>query len=128
MYQIERTERFDDWLMRLKDGLGRQRILARLGMLSMGHWGDCKPVGAAVTELKINVGPGYRVYCWQNGAAIVIALCGGDKANQERDIADAQAMARQLKAKVAVAAKPARPAKPTITAKSKPKIKRKNPL
>ena len=117
MYQIERTERFDNWLMCLRDKVGRQRILARLGLLSLGHWGDCKPVGAAVTELKINFGPGYRIYCWQDGAAIVIALCGGDKASQERDIADAQAMARQLKA--AAAAKPV---------KSKPEKKRKNPL
>ena len=97
MYQIERTARFDDWLARLKDRVAKQRILTRLGMLTLGHWGDCKPVGGALTELKINVGPGYRVYCWQDGAVVVVALCGGDKASQELDIADAQAMVRQLK-------------------------------
>ena len=73
MYQIERTARFDDWLARLKDRVGKQRILARLGMLALGHWGDCKPVGGTVTELKINFGPGYRVYCSQDGAVVVVA-------------------------------------------------------
>jgi putative addiction module killer protein len=77
--------------------VGKQRILARLGLLALGHWGDCKAVGESVTELRIHIGPGYRVYCWQDGAVIVVALCGGDKGSQERDIAEAQAMAQQLK-------------------------------
>jgi putative addiction module killer protein len=98
MFQIERTARFDDWLTHLKDKVGKQRILARLSMLALGHWGDCRPVGESVTELKIHIGPGYRVYCWQDGAVIVVALCGGDKGSQARDIAEAQTMAQQLKA------------------------------
>ncbi len=67
-------------------------------MLALGHWGDCKSVGDAVTELRIHISPGYRVYCWQDGAVIVVALCGGDKDSQDRDIADAKAMAKQLQA------------------------------
>ena len=102
MYKIERTSRFDDWLKSLKDTLGKKRILARLDMLALGHWGDCKAVGDAVTELRIHISPGYRVYCWQEGAVIVVALCGGDKDSQDRDIADAKAMAKQLQADVGV--------------------------
>ncbi len=77
--------------------MGQKQVLARLARLSLGHWGDCKPVGGEVTELRIHSGPGYRVYCWQDGATVVVALGGGDKSTQGRDITRAQNMVSQLK-------------------------------
>jgi putative addiction module killer protein len=97
MFEIERTAQFDTWVKGLKDMVAKRRILVRLDILSLGHWGDCKAVGDGVSELKIHVGPGYRVYCWQDGAVVVVVLCGGDKSSQQRDIADAKAMVQQLK-------------------------------
>ena len=98
MLTIERTALFDKWLQTLKDTVGKHRIQARLDMLALGHWGDCKPVGEGVTELRLHTGPDYRLYCWQDGAVIVVVLCAGDKATQQRDIAAAQLMAKLLKA------------------------------
>lgn len=76
---------------------GKKQVLARLAHLSLGHWGDCKPVGSDVVELLIHSGPGYRVYCWKDGLTVVIALGGGDKSSQQRDIAKAQHMVALLK-------------------------------
>lgn len=97
MYQVLRTEEFNAWLMGLRDKVGQKQVLARLTRLSLGHWGDSKPVGGEVTELRIDSGPGYRVYCWREGSVVVIALGGGDKSTQQRDIAKAQAMVQLLK-------------------------------
>ena len=97
MIQILRTAAFDDWLQTLRDKVGQRQILARLTRLSLGNWGDCKPVGGEVTELRIDSGPGYRVYCWRDGDVVVVALGGGDKSTQQKDIAKAQAMAKELK-------------------------------
>jgi putative addiction module killer protein len=97
MPQLLRTAEFDRWLSRLRDRAGVQRITARLERLALGHWSDCKPVGGEVVELRVHVGPGYRVYCWQDGATVVVLLSGGDKASQARDIALAQALVKQLK-------------------------------
>ena len=97
MFQILRTADFDVWLSALRDKVGQKQVLARLARLSLGHWGDCKPVGSEVVELRIHSGPGYRVYCWKDGPAVVVALGGGDKSSQERDIAKAQAMVTLLK-------------------------------
>ena len=97
MFQILRTADFDAWLVALRDKLGQKHILARLARLSLGHWGDCKPVGGDVVELRIHSGPGYRVYCWKDGLTVVVALAGGNKSSQERDIAKAQHIATLLK-------------------------------
>ena len=97
MFQILRTADFDVWLSALRDKVGQKQVLARLARLSLGHWGDCKPVGSEVVELRIHSGPGYRVYCWKDGPAVVVALGGGDKSSQERDIAKAQATVTLLK-------------------------------
>ena len=97
MIQVLRTAAFDDWLQSLRDKVGQRQILARLTRLSLGNWGDCKPVGGEVTELRIVFGPGYRVYCWRDGDVVVVALGGGDKSTQQRDIAKAQAMVQELK-------------------------------
>lgn len=69
--------------------MGQKQVLARLARLALGHWGDCKPVGGDVVELRIHSGPGYRVYCWKDGLTVVIALGGGDKSSLERDITTA---------------------------------------
>ena len=97
MIQVLRTADFDAWLSGLRDKVGQKQILARLTRLSLGNWGDYKPVGGEVTELRIDSGPGYRVYCWRSGDIVVIALGGGDKSTQQRDIAKAQAMVQELK-------------------------------
>lgn len=97
MIQILRTAAFDDWLQTLRDKAGPRQIFARLTWLLLGNWGDCKPVGGEVTELRIDSGPGYGVYCWRDGDVVVVALGGGDKSSQQKDIAKAQAMVKELK-------------------------------
>lgn len=80
---------FGEWLGRLRDPAARARIEVRLTRLERGLFGDCKPVGEGVSELRIDWGPGYRVYFCRDGDAIVILLCGGDKRTQAKDIRDA---------------------------------------
>ena len=77
------------WLARLRDDRTRAKIAARLARLSVGNFGDCKPVRAGVWELRIDWGPGYRVYYAMAGKEIVLLLCGGNKGTQARDIARA---------------------------------------
>jgi putative addiction module killer protein len=77
---------FARWLDRLRDKQARVRILARIDRIQAGLRGDWRPVGSSVFELRIDYGPGYRVYCGQDGAALVLLLCGGDKRTQQRDI------------------------------------------
>jgi putative addiction module killer protein len=72
------------------------RIEARIRRLSLGNFGDVRPVGEGVSEMRIDYGPGYRVYFVQRGAALVILLAGGDKRTQDRDITIARALAREL--------------------------------
>ena len=83
-------EPFTDWLNSLRDAPNRRRILRRLVRLESGNFGDCKPVGGGVSELRFFFGPGYRVYFGQDGDTIVVLLCGGDKDSQRRDIRQAQ--------------------------------------
>jgi putative addiction module killer protein len=77
---------FDDWLHGLRDQMAVARIVARIGRIRRGNLGDCKPVGEGVSELRVDYGPGYRVYFGQKGQALVILLCGGDKRKQVQDI------------------------------------------
>lgn len=81
---------FDEWLADLRDRRGKTRILARINRLSVGLEGDWKPVGEGVRELRIPEGPGYRVYYAWDGQTVVVLLCGGDKATQQRDIETAK--------------------------------------
>jgi putative addiction module killer protein len=81
---------FDEWLDGLRDQNAVARVLARIGRVRLGNLGDCKPVGEGVSELRVDYGPGYRVYFGQKGATLVILLCGGDKRTQQRDIRLAQ--------------------------------------
>ncbi len=97
MLAFRRTARFDAWLRRLADQKAKARIAARLVSAEHGNFGDTKPVGEGVSEMRINVGPGYRVYFVREGAADYLLLLGGDKSSQKRDIEQALAMARELK-------------------------------
>ena len=94
--QILRTEEFADWLRDLRDRQGRAKILARIDRLAEGNPGNTRSVGAGVVEMKIDFGPGYRVYYIQRGAVTIVLLCGGDKSTQENDIRRAKALAAQL--------------------------------
>ena len=80
---------FDSWLTELNDPRAEARIAARLDRIAAGNFGDCKPVGAGVYELRIDYGPGYRIYYSMIGRACVLLLCGGDKRRQSADIARA---------------------------------------
>ena len=82
---------FREWLETLKDELGQARILARLERLENGNFGDHRPVGGGVVELRVDSGPGYRVYCGSDGPITVVLLCGGTKGAQDRDIRRAKA-------------------------------------
>lgn len=77
---------FGEWLRSLKDVRARAKIRVRLDRLSVGNPGDCKPVGGGVQELRVDFGPGYRVYLGQDGASLILLLCGGDKSTQAKDI------------------------------------------
>ena len=77
---------FGDWLDDLDDKRAVARVLARLARVRQGNFGDCKPVGGGVSELRVDYGPGYRVYFGQHRRTLVVLLCGGDKRTQDRDI------------------------------------------
>lgn len=95
--QVVETETFSKWLKALRDPLGRRAVLRRIArIVSTDHFGDHAGVGEGVSELRINVGPGYRVYYALRGELVVLLLCGGAKDSQERDIKRAQDMAAQL--------------------------------
>ena len=95
MLDVQTTEVFDGWLDAL-DRSAQRRIAARLRKLSFGLWGDVKPVGEGVSELREHFGPGYRLYVTQRGPVLVVVLAGGDKSSQQSDIAQAFLLARQL--------------------------------
>ena len=96
MIEVRQTEEFAHWLTSLRDGLAAKRIKQRIARVQIGLFGDVKPVGDGLSELRINHGPGYRVYFARRGDILVILLCGGDKGSQSRDIARAKALAEQL--------------------------------
>ena len=77
---------FEDWMNSLRDERARARIRTRIARVRLGNLGNCEPVGNGVLELKIDYGPGYRVYFGQVGTKLVILLCGGDKSSQSKDI------------------------------------------
>lgn len=96
MIETRQTEEFESWLAELKDGIARKRIGQRIARLQVGLFGDTKFVGDKVHELRIDHGPGYRVYFTREGNTVVILLCGGDKSSQDRDIGKAKEMAAHL--------------------------------
>ena len=83
----------------MKDERARAKISVRIRRLSLGNFGDAKPVGEGAGELRIDYGPGYRLYFVRRGEAVIVLLCGGDKRTQADDIKTAKAMAKQLKSK-----------------------------
>jgi putative addiction module killer protein len=96
MVEIRKTETFAKWLDGLDDIRARARILVRIERLAAGNPGDVKPVGEGVSELRIDYGPGYRVYYKKKGRSVVILLAGGDKRTQSRNIKTALRLARNL--------------------------------
>lgn len=91
------TPEFERWLENLRDGKGKARILSRLDAAALGNFGDCVAVDAGVSEMRIHLGPGYRVYFARRGTFVYVLLIGGNKSTQKRDIKRALAMARELK-------------------------------
>jgi putative addiction module killer protein len=96
MVEIRQTEAYASWFAKLRDRQARARIDVRIRRLSLGNPGDVRSVGEGVSELKIDYGPGYRVYFVQRGSALVILLAGGDKSTQDQDIQLALELARSV--------------------------------
>ena len=94
MIDIRRTNEFTAWVRSLKDQNARAKIFVRIDRMRSGNFGDVKPVGQGVSEMRIDYGPGYRVYFAQRGF-LVLLLCGGIKSTQAADIAEAKALAEQ---------------------------------
>ena len=96
MIEIRQTETYARWFKSLGDRQAKARIDIRIRRLSLGNPGDVKPVGGGVSELRINYGPGYRIYFTQQGGQLIILLAGGDKQTQSNDIAIARDLAKKL--------------------------------
>ena len=96
MIEVRQTEVYAEWFEKLRDRQARARVDIRIRRLSLGNPGDVKPVGQGVSELRIDYGPGYRVYFVQRGKALIILLAGGDKRTQDRDIKAAIKLARDF--------------------------------
>ncbi|MEI6746355.1 MAG: type II toxin-antitoxin system RelE/ParE family toxin [Methylococcaceae bacterium] len=96
MFTINKTDKFNSWLTSLRDLKARTRIAARIKNAEIGNFGDYKPVGEGVYEIRIDVGAGYRVYFYQQADVIYLLLLGGDKKTQKRDIVEAKKMKKQL--------------------------------
>jgi putative addiction module killer protein len=92
-----RTSVFDTWLSELADPIAKARILARLRSAMSGNFGDCEPVGDGISEMRIHVGAGYRIYYTRTGKSVYFLLAGGDKSTQKKDIRKARFLAKELK-------------------------------
>lgn len=97
MIEVRQTEVFSNWLRKLRDLQALARIQIRIRRLSLGNFGDTKPVGEGVSELRIDYGPGYRVYFQKTGNLLVLLLVGGTKSTQQSDIAKAKKLAKEAK-------------------------------
>ena len=96
MLKVRQTAAYATWFSALRDRTAKVRIDIRIRRLSLGNPGDVKPVGEGVSELRVDYGPGYRVYFVQKGNEYVVLLAGGDKSSQDQDIKEAKALARNL--------------------------------
>lgn len=90
------TAEFDTWLAALRDPVAKARIALRIRSAGQGNFGDCEPVGDGISEMRIHVGAGYRVYYTWRGEVLYLLLCGGDKSSQKRDIKRAKALLKTL--------------------------------
>jgi len=97
VYIIRETENFKKWIRGLKDKIAQSIITARIRRVSAGNFGDVKPVGEGVSELRIDYGSGFRVYFTPRGKEIIILLCGGDKSTQTKDIETAKRLSKTIK-------------------------------
>lgn len=91
-----RTSEFDAWLKALRDPIAKARVLARIRSAEAGNFGDCAPVGDGIREMRIHVGPGYRLYYCRRSEVVFLLLCAGDKSSQTRDISTAKALLKGL--------------------------------
>lgn len=96
MFEVRQTTDFAEWFDGLRDRQARSRISIRIRRLSLGNPGDVKPVGEGISELRIDYGPGYRVYFVQHGQTLIVLLAGGDKRTQNADIKKSLELARNL--------------------------------
>ena len=94
MIEIRQTDEYDTWFRKLHDRQARSRILIRVHRLSLGNPGDVRPVGGGISELRIDYGPGYRVYFCRVDRTTAVLLAGGHKATQRRDIERAHGLAQ----------------------------------
>jgi putative addiction module killer protein len=94
--EVRKTDEFDRWIENLQDLRARAKILTRIQRLELGNAGDVRPVGNGISEMRIDYGPGYRVYYKQTGKEIVLLLCGGDKSTQNKDIKHAKELAAEI--------------------------------
>jgi putative addiction module killer protein len=92
MVQVIRTEKYASWILSLRDDRAKAKIALRVDRLALGNPGDVKPVGGGLSEMRIDYGPGYRVYYGKHGDSIILLLCGGTKNGQSRDIKKAKAL------------------------------------
>ncbi|HEX8402251.1 MAG TPA: type II toxin-antitoxin system RelE/ParE family toxin [Allosphingosinicella sp.] len=90
MIEVQQTEIFEGWFAGLRDLIAAKRVAKRIALIRIGHFGDVKSVGDKVAELRIDHGPGYRLYFTRRGEQVILLLVGGDKGSQERDIAKAK--------------------------------------
>ncbi len=96
MIEVRQTDAYEKWFDSLRDRQAKARIDVRVRRLSLGNPGDAKPVGEGVSELRIDYGPGYRVYFVQRADVLIVLLAGGDKRTQDQDISLAKQLAREL--------------------------------
>lgn len=96
MIEIRQTEAYAKWFKSLRDHNARMRINIRIRRLSLGNPGDVKPVGEGISELRVDYGPGYRVYFVAKGSELILLLIGGDKSTQDKDITKAKQLARDI--------------------------------
>ena len=97
MFELIKSDTFERWLIGLKDRQARLRVMSRVDRLSEGNPGDVKPVGGGISELRIDFGPGYRVYFMKRGLLVIVLLAGGDKRTQQVDIKRAIKIAKDWK-------------------------------
>jgi putative addiction module killer protein len=96
MIEIRETDEFRKWIKSLRDSIAKAKITSRIQRLKFGNPGDVRPVGQGVSELRIDYGPGYRVYYVKRGDTFIVILCGGDKTTQQSDIDRALGLADKL--------------------------------